>query len=98
MDFAGLLSPFPAEKFMAEHWEHRPLTVRHDDPGRYRELLSLADADYVLSNASLRSGELRVVNDGCETTPSDLEGPAPTERGRPSSSWDCTGAGRRCGA
>ena len=74
MDFAGLLSPFPAEKFMAEHWEHRPLTVRHDDPGRFRELLSLADADYVLSNASLRSGELRVVNDGCETTPSDLEG------------------------
>ena len=42
---ARCLEPFDSENFFAERWEHRPLVVPRDEPGRFDDLLAVADVE-----------------------------------------------------
>lgn len=57
-----LLSPVPPDRFLADHWEQRPLVVARKRPGYFDAVLSVADVDRLLASGGLRAEELSVVN------------------------------------
>lgn len=53
---AWLIGREAAAGFLERTYERAPLVVRRDDPGRFRELLSVAAIDRLISGADLREG------------------------------------------
>jgi ribosomal protein L16 Arg81 hydroxylase len=63
-DLARLIQPVTPEAFVGEYYERQPLRVSRNDPDYFDGLLTLAQLDSVLSVASVREPDLRVVNAG----------------------------------
>jgi ribosomal protein L16 Arg81 hydroxylase len=61
---AWLLDPFDLQQFLDEYYEKKPLVVRRQTPGYFRELLSLADLDNVLGTHGIRHPDLNIVSFG----------------------------------
>jgi ribosomal protein L16 Arg81 hydroxylase len=66
IDLERLLHPFDLRTFKAQHWEQQPLILNRSDPSFYQNLLSLSDVDYILSHSSIRTSDIRLVQDGQE--------------------------------
>src|SRR5438105_6404616 len=64
---ADLINPVPAAAFERDNWEKQQLIVHRDDPEYYRDLLTLADFDKILSSTSLHAPELMIVSGGRRT-------------------------------
>jgi hypothetical protein len=71
---ADLINPVPAAAFERDNWEKQQLIVHRDDPGYYRDLLTLADFDQILSSTSLHAPELMIVSGGQRTPSGHLAG------------------------
>ena len=71
-----LLAPIDTATFEHEYWERRTLLIRRADPLYYKELFSLDAADLMISTASRKSPNIRIVKDGEERT---LEGSIPPD-------------------
>jgi ribosomal protein L16 Arg81 hydroxylase len=67
MDLSSLIHPVDPETFRQDYWERQPLRIHRDDPNYYRSLLSLTDVDGILSLASIRSSQIRILREGKET-------------------------------
>ncbi len=61
---AKLIDPIPADTFLAEYWERKPLLIQRGDRGYYGDLLTLADFDSVIAN---NPNSLKVANNTDET-------------------------------
>lgn len=79
LSFADLISPLSVEEFHRDHWERRHLVLRRDDPHFYDRLLTLSDLDEILAQSSLRSSDLRIVNQGKELPIGGNGAAAPTD-------------------
>jgi ribosomal protein L16 Arg81 hydroxylase len=64
IDLVRLIHPLDLDTFKAQYWEQRPLVLTRGDRLFYQHLLSLSDVDYILSNSSIRSSDIRIVQDG----------------------------------
>lgn len=53
-----MIGPTSRAEFLERHYERAPLVVTHDDPGRFRDLLSIEAIDRLVSGADLREGML----------------------------------------
>src|SRR5690606_4235583 len=53
---AWLIGPDAVAGFLEQTYERAPLVVRRDDPARFRELLSIAAIDRLISGSDLREG------------------------------------------
>ncbi|MFO1059855.1 MAG: cupin domain-containing protein [Dongiaceae bacterium] len=71
-----LIAPVDAGTFVRDHWEQRPLRIARGDPAFHDGLLSLADLDGLLSHASIRAPDIRILRDGKETPVRELTGEA----------------------
>jgi ribosomal protein L16 Arg81 hydroxylase len=60
------LAPVSAEKFLADHWDRRPLLVSRREPGRFDEVLSTADAEAIALAGGTRTPAFRLVKDGAQ--------------------------------
>jgi hypothetical protein len=58
------LGPVSAGEFLDSHWEQQPLLVPRDEPGRFDEVLSLADAEHLVCDTALRMPAFRLAKDG----------------------------------
>ena len=58
---ARCVEPVEDEVFLGEHWEHRPLVVERDEPGRFDDLLTTQDVERLLESGGLRSPAFRLV-------------------------------------
>src|SRR5437016_4674810 len=56
-----LLRPTTLDTFFRDYWEKRPLTVFRGEDAYFREVLSLADMDHILSSHDLRHPSLQLV-------------------------------------
>lgn len=63
-DFARVIAPLTPEAFMADYYERRHLVVHRQDPGYFRDLLTVADIDAVLTGTMLPESEMNMVNTG----------------------------------
>ncbi len=63
-DFARVIAPMSPETFLAEVFERRHLVIHRDDPDYFRDLLSVADIDSVLTGTMLPAAEMNMVNTG----------------------------------
>jgi hypothetical protein len=61
---ARSIDPVPAEEFLAEHWEKKPLVVPRNEDGRFDDLLSVADVERLLCSGGLRYPSFRLVKAG----------------------------------
>ena len=61
---ARCLEPFSAEDFFGEHWEESPLVVPRNEPGRFDDLLSLADVERLVCSTGIRYPSFRLVKEG----------------------------------
>jgi len=55
------VEPVETEDFLARIWEREPLAVARDEPGRFDDLLSLADVERALTSGGLRLPGFRLV-------------------------------------
>src|SRR5262249_17740152 len=60
-DVARLVAPYNLGAFLSEHWETKPLHVRHGDPAYFADLLTLSDVDELVATASVAAGQVKVV-------------------------------------
>src|SRR5262245_25882580 len=58
------LDPVASEGFLAETWEREPLLVPRADPGRFDDLLALADVERLVCSGELRLPAFRLVRTG----------------------------------
>ena len=58
------IAPVAIERFLAEHWETQPLVVPRDEPGRFDDLLAVADVERLISETSIRTPAFRLVKAG----------------------------------
>jgi ribosomal protein L16 Arg81 hydroxylase len=65
------VDPFGAAEFLAEYWEQQPLAVERSEPGRFDDLLSVADVERLVSSGGLRAPALRVVREGGQIPEAD---------------------------
>ena len=63
---ARCLDPVDAETFRAEHWERLPLVVPRDEPGRFDDLLSVADVERLVCATAIRYPAFRLVREGSQ--------------------------------
>lgn len=70
-----ILQPIDLDTFKREYWEKRPLHIPRSEREYYRGLLSLADADHILSTSSMRASDMMVVMEGRETPIAELIAP-----------------------
>jgi ribosomal protein L16 Arg81 hydroxylase len=61
---ARCVEPVDPDRFLEEYWERRPLLVQRDEEGRFDDLLSLAEAERLVSSTGLRYPAIRVVKEG----------------------------------
>lgn len=66
-----LLAPCPVARFIDEVYEHTPLIVRRDEPGRYGDLLSIADIDRLVAGVEMRGDGLQLVRAKPKIVPRD---------------------------
>jgi ribosomal protein L16 Arg81 hydroxylase len=64
-----LLRPTPQGAFLSDHWEQRPLTVSRGDETYFRDVLTLADVDRILSLHDLRHPALKLVKNSAPVPP-----------------------------
>jgi ribosomal protein L16 Arg81 hydroxylase len=55
------IEPVEEASFLDEHWERRPLVVDRDEPGRFDDLLTTEDVEWLLESGGLRSPGFRLV-------------------------------------
>ena len=60
--FANLIAPLTVEDFFANYWEKKYVHNRHDDPGYFNNVLSIADIDTFLSQQNLMPEGLRLLH------------------------------------
>lgn len=63
-DLARVIAPMTPETFLAEVFERRHLVIHRDDPDYFRDLLTVADIDAVLTGTMLPAEEMSMVNTG----------------------------------
>lgn len=63
---ARCIEPVSTDEFFAEHWERAPLVVPRDEPGRFDELLSLADVERLVCSSGIRYPSFRLVKAGAK--------------------------------
>jgi ribosomal protein L16 Arg81 hydroxylase len=63
-DLARLINPIDPGVFRRNYWEKQPLVVRRQNADYYRELLTLADVDRVLTSSSIIPSQFRVLREG----------------------------------
>jgi hypothetical protein len=61
---ARCVDPIDAAEFLADYWEQQPLAVPRDEPGRFDDLISVADVERLVSSGSLRYPAFRMVKEG----------------------------------
>jgi ribosomal protein L16 Arg81 hydroxylase len=66
MNLCHLIDPIDPDTFKSVYWEKKPLRIARNDPGYYREFLSLADMDHLLANSTVHPSQVRVVHEGKE--------------------------------
>jgi ribosomal protein L16 Arg81 hydroxylase len=71
-DLERLLHPVEPGIFKTQYWETQPLILNRSDSSFYQHLLSLSDVDYILSHSTIRSSDIRLVQDGQELSISNL--------------------------
>jgi ribosomal protein L16 Arg81 hydroxylase len=59
-----IVEPKSGEEFLTEDWEQRPLVVRRDEPGRFDDLLSVADVERLVCSTGIRYPAFRLVKEG----------------------------------
>nr|MBA2383805.1 cupin-like domain-containing protein [Actinomycetota bacterium] len=58
------IAPVEAERFLAEHWEAKPLVVPRAEEGRFDDLLSARDVERLLTETAPRTPGFRLVRAG----------------------------------
>jgi ribosomal protein L16 Arg81 hydroxylase len=58
------VEPLDIERFLAEHWERKPLVVPRTEEGRFDDLLSVGDVERQLTETAIRSPAFRLVKAG----------------------------------
>ncbi len=66
IDLESLIYPLDLGIFKAQYWEQQPLILNRSNPSFYQQLLSLSDVDHILSHSSIRSSDIRILQDGQE--------------------------------
>jgi Cupin superfamily protein len=61
---ACCVEPIDAAEFLADYWEQQPLAVPRDEPGRFDDLISVADVERLVGSGSLRYPGFRLVKEG----------------------------------
>src|SRR5581483_1486922 len=61
---ARCVEPIDAAEFLADFWEQQPLAVPRDAPGRFDDLISVADVERLVCSGSLRYPAFRLVQEG----------------------------------
>ena len=59
---ARLLAPFDRARFLAEHWEQKPLIVRRDDPSYWRDLVTVDDVNRVITTRNMHHPAVGMTN------------------------------------
>jgi ribosomal protein L16 Arg81 hydroxylase len=62
--FASLIAPLTVEDFFVNYWEKQYVHNRHNDPGYFNNVLSIADIDAFLSQQNLMPEGLRLLKNG----------------------------------
>ena len=76
-DFGWLIHPVEPEAFFSGHWERQPLYLFRGGPGLYRELITLADVDRLVTSGDLRHPALRLVKRGAPIPLAEYTGDLP---------------------
>jgi lysine-specific demethylase/histidyl-hydroxylase NO66 len=58
------VAPIERERFLAEHWERKPLVVPRGEEGRYDDLLSVRDVERLITETGIRTPGFRLVKAG----------------------------------
>jgi bifunctional lysine-specific demethylase and histidyl-hydroxylase NO66 len=58
------LAPVETERFLAEHWEQKPLVVPRGEVGRFDDLLSAQDVERLITETGIRTPGFRLVKAG----------------------------------
>jgi ribosomal protein L16 Arg81 hydroxylase len=58
------IAPVEPERFLAEHWERKPLVVPRGEEGRFDDLLSARDVERLITETGLRTPGFRLVKAG----------------------------------
>ncbi|MDQ3066787.1 MAG: cupin domain-containing protein [Actinomycetota bacterium] len=58
------VEPFETERFLAEHWERKPLVVPRREEGRFDDLLSARDVERLITETAIREPGFRLVKAG----------------------------------
>jgi hypothetical protein len=61
---ARAVEPLAVERFLAEHWERKPLVVPRAEAGRFDDLLSERDVERLVTETGLRTPAFRLVKAG----------------------------------
>jgi ribosomal protein L16 Arg81 hydroxylase len=65
---ARAVVPLEIERFLAEHWERKPLVVPRAEEGRFDDLLSVRDVERLLTETAIRTPAFRLVKAGENVT------------------------------
>ena len=58
------MAPLELERFLAEHWERKPLVVPRGETGRFDDLLSTRDVERLITETGIREPAFRLVKAG----------------------------------
>ena len=58
------MAPLELERFLAEHWERKPLVVPRGEVGRFADLLSARDVERLITETGIREPAFRLVKAG----------------------------------
>jgi lysine-specific demethylase/histidyl-hydroxylase NO66 len=58
------IAPVETERFLAEHWERKPLVVPRGEEGRFDDLLSARDVERLITETGIRTPGFRLVKEG----------------------------------
>jgi ribosomal protein L16 Arg81 hydroxylase len=61
---ARAVEPLEVERFLAEHWERKPLVVPRGEDGRFDDLLADRDVERLLTETAIRTPAFRLVKAG----------------------------------
>ena len=61
---ARAVEPLDLERFLAEHWERKPLVVPRAEEGRFDDLLAVRDVERLLTETAIRTPAFRLVKAG----------------------------------
>lgn len=73
---ARILAPFDRARFLAEHWERKPLIVRRDDRAYWRDLITLDDVNHVLTSRHLHHPAVGMTNAARKIGPEEFSFPS----------------------